>query len=84
MIDVASPGEKSEIILVVDDEEEVRDLVGRALESFKLKVANFESGASTLAFLTERAKALGEARVKFIISDWVMPERFWKYARPPI
>lgn len=63
----------SYMIIAVDDEEASRNMLVEALAPFKLQVATFDGANAALEFLNARVQAIGEPYVKFIISDWVMP-----------
>jgi CheY-like chemotaxis protein len=67
--EVREPGASGELILVVEDEEPVRMIAGRALTEAGFRVREAGSGREALELLTS-----GGERVALVLTDVVMPE----------
>ncbi len=65
---------EKEAILVVDDESEVREILATLLEAKGFAVLQADDGDAAYQLLESRLKALGDARLKLIISDLAMPK----------
>lgn len=63
-----------DIILVVDDEQDVREVVAACLQKAGYDTMLASNGNAGYAILEQRAKELGDVRVAAIVSDWMMPE----------
>lgn len=63
-----------DIILVVDDEQDVREVVASCLQKAGYDTVLTENGRAAYEVLEQRFKELGDVRVAAIVSDWMMPE----------
>lgn len=65
---------EKETILIVDDDPELRLMLLNFLEGKGYNVLPAEDGDAAFLILEKRQKEFGDAKIKLIISDWMMPE----------